>query len=117
MSDPRFSDPRDTDHRLNDPVLNDQILRQDEPTGGLWGWVAGLAVLALIAFVVVAGWNSDSTTASNPNTPPPITTGANAPNNTPMRNITPPASTTGSGASSPSMPSAPAPAQSPNGGR
>jgi hypothetical protein len=107
MSDPRFTDPRNSDPRLSDPVL-----RQDEPAGGIWGWVAGLAVLALIAFIVVAGWNSDHTASNNPNNNPPITTGSNAPRA--------PASTTGSGASSPSMPSAPTPstpAQSPNGGR
>lgn len=115
MSDPRYTDPRTTDPRLNDPVLNDPVLRQDQPGSAMWGWVAGLAVLALIAFVVVAGWNSNSTTASNPNSPPPITTGANAPN-TPMRNVTPPASTTGSGATSP-QPATPAPTPSPNGGR
>lgn len=109
MSDPRFTDPRTTDPRLSDPVL-----RQDEPAGGIWGWVAGLAVLALIAFIVVAGWNSDHMASNNPANSPPITTGSNAP-----RNATPP-STTGSGASSPMMPSAPAPstpAQSPNSGR
>ncbi|HEY4142376.1 MAG TPA: hypothetical protein VGM57_13235 [Pseudolabrys sp.] len=109
MSDPRFTDPRDTDPRLSDPVL-----RQEEPAGGIWGWVAGLAVLALIAFIVVAGWNSNNNTAANSPNSPPITTGANAP-----RNVTPP-STTGSGTTSPTMPSAPSPstpAQSPNGGR
>jgi hypothetical protein len=112
MSDPRFTDPRNTDPRLSDPVL-----RQEEPAGGIWGWVAGLAVLALIAFIVVAGWNSDQATTANSNSPP-VTTGANAPATAP-RNVNPP-STTGSGASSPSMPSAPSPstpAQSPNGGR
>jgi hypothetical protein len=112
MSDPRFTDPRNSDPRLSDPVL-----RQEEPAGGIWGWVAGLAVLALIAFIVVAGWNSDQNTASTASSPP-ITTGANAPGTAP-RNATPP-TTTGSGASSPMTPSAPAPstpAQSPNGGR
>lgn len=115
MSDPRFTDPRTTDPRLNDPVL-----RREEPASAMWGWVAGFAVLALIAFVVVAGWNSSGPTASNINSPPPVTTGANTPANTPnttMRNVTPPASTTtGSGATSP-QPATPAPAQSPNGGR
>ena len=112
MSDPRFTDPRNSDPRLSDPVL-----RQDEPAAGIWGWVAGLAVLALIAFVVVAGWNnSDRNTASN--APPPVTTGANAPATAPR--TMPPPSTTGSGSSWPMMPSAPAPstpAQSPNGDR
>ena len=84
MSDPRFTDPRGTDPRLSDPVL-----RQDEPGGSIWGWVAGLAVLALIAFIVVAGWNSDPASTA--------------------RNNSPSATTTGSGASSPMTPSAPTP--------
>lgn len=113
MSDPRFTDSRTPDPRLNDPVL-----RQDEQsTGRMWGWVAGLAVLALIAFVVVAGWNSSDTTASN--NPTPVTQGANTPANAPnttMRNITPPASTTGSGATSP-QPATPVPTPAPNSGR
>ena len=96
MSDPRFTDPQGTDPRLSDPVM-----RQDEPGGSIWGWVAGLAVLALVAFIVVAGWNSNSASTASNNPPP--------------------ASTSGSGASTPMMPSAPAPsrapAQSPNGGR
>jgi hypothetical protein len=101
MSDPRFTDQRNADPRLSDPVI-----RQEEPAGGIWGWVAGVAVLALIAFIVVAGWNSDpATTASNPNNNPPITTGSNAPSMSPRA----PASTTGSGTSSPMTPSAPAP--------
>lgn len=112
MSDPRFTDPRFNDASNTDPRLADPVLRQ-EPAGGIWGWVAGLAVLALIAFIVVAGWNSDHTAANNPSTNPPVTTGSNAPRA--------PASTTGSGASSPMAPSpspsTPAPAQSPNGGR
>ena len=114
MSDPRYTDPRTTNPRLNDPInprLNDPVLRPKETGGSMWGWVAGLAVLALIAFVVVAGWNGSNTTASN-NSSAPITTGANAP----MRNVTPPASTTGSGATAPE-PATPAPAQSPNSGR
>ena len=92
MSDPRYTDPRQSD-----PVLT-----RDEGVGGVWGWIAGLAILALIAFVVVAGWNSDRTTASN-NSPAPVTTGANAP----ARPAAP--STTGSGSTAP-RPMAPAPA-------
>lgn len=108
MSDPRFTDPRYSDTRLSDPVL-----RSEASAGGTWGWIAGLAVLALVAFVVIAGWNSGgNNTASN--TPPPITTGSapsGGPNGAPMRNVTPP-STTGSGSTSPA-PMAPGPAQSP----
>ena len=93
MTDPRFTDPRYSDPRLIDPVL-----RRDESVGGIWGWVAGLAVLALIAFILVASWNSN--TAGNPS---PTTN-----NSAPVRNVTPPG-TTGSGSMSP-RPLAPAPA-------
>lgn len=96
MSDPRYTDPRTPDPRFSEPVV-----RREEASGSMWGWVAGIAVLALIAFIVVAGWNSPSTTATN--TAPPVTTGS-----APMRNVTPP-STTGSGATSP-RPATPAPA-------
>ena len=85
MSDPRYTDPR----------LSDPVLRRDEPVGGTWGWIAGLTVLALIAFVIIAGWNgnhSNGTASINP----PATTGSAAP----IRNVTP-HSTTGSGAMTP----------------
>jgi hypothetical protein len=97
-----MSDPRYTDQRLNDPML-----RRDRSGDSTWGWIAGIAVLLLIGFIVVAGWNSsgDNTAANNQ---PPITTGS-----TPMRNVTP-QSTTGSGSTSPSAsPMAPSPAPSP----
>src|SRR3989304_6354263 len=112
MSDPRFTDPQySNDDRMGDPVL-----RRDESIGGVWAWIAGLAALALIAFVVIAGWNSDgSNTASNspaPSSAPMSTTGSSAP----MRSPATP-STTGSGAASPmtpapAAPAAPAPANS-----
>ena len=91
MSDPRFTDQR-----------NDPVLRRDEGVSGTWGWIAGLAVLALIAFVLIAGWNSNPNSASNG--PSPMTTGS-----APAR-MSPP-TTTGSGSTSPS-PMAPAPAPS-----
>lgn len=91
MSDPRYTDP---DPRLSDPV------RRRESTGGMWGWIAGVAVLLLIGFVLVAGWNSNPDTASNSSSAP-VTTGNNAPRA--------PASTTGSGTTSP-RPMQPAPA-------
>ena len=92
MSDPRFTDPR-----------NDPVLRRDESVGGAWGWIAGLAVLALIAFVLIAGWNSNPNSASNG--PSPVVTGS-----APPARMSPP-TTTGSGSTSPS-PMAPAPAPS-----
>lgn len=96
MSDPRFTDPR----------LSDPVLRRDEGVSGTWGWIAGLAVLVLIAFLVIAGWNSNSNTANNTSpgaTNPPTTTGS-----APSR-MSPPA-TTGSGSTSP-QPSTPAPSR------
>jgi ABC-type phosphate transport system substrate-binding protein len=82
MSDPRFTDPRFSDHEMN----------RDEAVGGIWSWMAGIALIALIAFIVIAGANHKSNTASS--NPSPVATG-NAP-----RNMNPP-STTGSGSSSP----------------
>jgi hypothetical protein len=88
--------PRYTDPRLSDPVLRD-----DENIGGIRAWIAALAILALIAFVVVAGWNSDRNTVSSTPSPPMSTSSA------PPRNAMPP-STTGSGATSPQPLSPPA---------
>ncbi len=98
MSDPRYTDPR----------LSDPVLRRDETIGGPWSWVAGIAVIALIAFLVIIGANSNSNTASN-NTAP-ASTGSTT------RQVGPPA-TTGSGAGSlrPLTP-APAPVPTPNKG-
>lgn len=97
MSDPRFTDQRFTDPRSTDPDFVAPELR-NESTGGVWGWIAGLAVVALIAFVVIAGWNNggNENQATNASSPAPITTG----NSGPVRNVTPP-STTGSGSTSP----------------
>lgn len=83
MSDPRFTEgsfpdpiPPPTDPRLGAPV---------EPfrTGGaLWGWIGGIAVLILIAFILVGGWGggerSGTNTAANAPAPAtaPATTGA-----------------------------------------
>jgi len=88
MSDPRYSDPR----------LSDPVLRRDEGVGGPWGWIAGIAVILLIGFLVIMGWNSNSNTASTGS--PPGATGSA------MHRATPPATT---GAGSP-QPLTPAPA-------
>ena len=96
MTDPRFTDPRYSDPRLSDPVL-----RHDESAGGVWGWVAGVAVLLLIGFLVIAGWNNNSDTARNGS--PAATTGS-LPSSAPAR------STTGSGAPQPMAPQPVAPA-------
>jgi len=94
MTDPRFTDPR----------LSDPVIRRDEAVGGMWGWIAGVAVVLLIGFLIVAGWNSNSTTASSGSS----TTSTAS---TPTRPATPP-STTGSGSSAP-RPFTPAPSNTP----
>ena len=94
MTDPRFTDPR----------LSDPVIRRDESVGGMWGWIAGVAVVLLIGFLVIAGWNSNSNTASSGSSP--STTAS-----TPLRPATTP-STTGSGTSSP-RPVTPAPSSIP----
>lgn len=106
-----MSDPRFTDQRLNEPRNTDPNYIQPAPLraqsgGGVWGWIAGFAVVALIAFVVLAGWNNSSTENTAANGNQPVTTS----NSGPVRNVTPPA-TTGSGSTSPltnpATPSAP----------
>jgi hypothetical protein len=100
MTDPRYTDPP-TDPRFRDPVLRD-----DTSSGGaMWGWIAGIAVLILIVFVLIGGWNGSGTnTASNaPNNPAATTTGS-AP-----RSATPPAATPAPANPAPA-PAAPAPA-------
>jgi len=92
MNDPHYTDPR----------LSDPVLRRDESIGGAWGWIAGIAVVALIAFLVIAG--SNSKTASN-NTSP-VTTGSTT------RQMSPP-TTTGSGSTSP-QPMTPIPTPAPS---
>jgi hypothetical protein len=92
MSDPRYTDPR----------LSDPVLRHQEAVGGKYGWIAGIAVLLLIAFLIIAGVSGNKNTASN-NTSP-ATTG------TATRQIHP-SSTTGSGATSP-KPMIPPPSKS-----
>jgi len=102
MTDPRFTDPR-----YSDPQLSDPVIRRDETAGGMWGWIAGVAVLILIGFLIVAGWNNNGTTANNGSSPPAASTAS--------RPTAP--STTGSGASSPQpftpAPSSPAPSAAP----
>ena len=99
MTDPRFTAPRHSD-----PAPVNSNLRGDRGNAAMWGWVAGIAVVILIAFILTAGWNGNTNTASNP---PAATTGsATAP--------VPPRSTTGQGTSAPAMaPQTPAPSAAP----
>jgi hypothetical protein len=90
MTDPRFTD---------DPRLSDPVVRRDENVGGIRGWIAGIALLLLIGFVIIAGSHSNSNTASS---------GTSTTASTPARTAAPP-STTGSGSpsSQPITPAAP----------
>ena len=90
-----MTDPR------NDPRLSDPVTRRPDSVGGMWGWIAGIAVLALIAIILIAGWNSPTNTAVTERqpvgtvgsgvthtAPPPATTGA-APATHPVTPATP----------------------------
>ncbi len=91
MSDPRYDQP-----------LSDPVERRSDTSGGLWGWIAGIAVVVLIAIILIAGWNSNKNTASNA---PATRTGAVT---SPM---TPPSTTGSAPNSSPMTPSAPSPSR------
>jgi len=82
MSDPRFSDdPRFTspEQRMREERLDPTLdpIERERSGGAVWGWVAGIAVLVLIAFVLIGGWGSGggNNTASN-NRIPASTTGS-----------------------------------------
>ena len=93
-----MTDPRDTDPRYQDSHFSDPISRRDPRVDNVWGWIAGLAVVVLVAFILVAGWHGSKNTASNT---PPATTG------TASRSMPP--STTGMGSPTPMKPAMPAP--------
>ena len=95
MSDPRF------DQRLSDPVE-----RHPGSSDGMWGWIAGIAVVVLIAIILIAGWNSNKNTASNA---PGATTGSAT---APIPPMSPPSTTGSAPSSSPMTPTAPQPAPS-----
>lgn len=97
---------RHTDRRLDDPPPINSNLRSERGNAAMWGWVAGIAVVILIAFILAAGWNSNVETASKA---PLATTGA-----APTTEAVPPPATTGSGAGVPAMaPKTPAPNSAP----
>ncbi len=64
MTDPRFVDPHVKDPNLSRPA-------RDENAGSIWGWIAGFAVIALIAFSIIAGWNNEKSNGK----PMPISLG------------------------------------------
>lgn len=83
MSDPRYTDPR-TNPRQNDPALG----RRSTSEGALWGWIAAIAVLVLIAFVFIAGWNRSANNTASTTSTAPVTTGAAPSGNVPANKST-----------------------------
>jgi hypothetical protein len=79
--DPSPTAPRGVDPTL-DPMVRDPAER-DRTGSAMWGWIAGVAVLILIGFIIVGGWGSGSRTGTNTasnapasTAPAPATTGA-----------------------------------------
>lgn len=94
---------------LTDPRFTDPLRRDDSAAGGVWGQIAGVAVLLLIIFLIAAGQNNTSNTTSSGSSPTATSTA-------PMSGRP---STTGSGSTSPKsmVPAAPTtPAQAPSQG-
>lgn len=86
---------------MTDPRLTDPPPRRSGNTM-MWGWIAGIAAVVLLAFILAASWNNDPQTAGNE---PPATVGSGAttvPPSTadrgPAGNNATGSSTTGSGA-------------------
>jgi len=99
MSDPRYTDPRYS-NQLSDPVG-----RRNDAVGSTWGWIAGIVVIALIAFFLIAGGKGvNNNTASNSATSPTATS--------PMASRPAPRTTTGMGGPS-HFPAATPPATTP----
>jgi hypothetical protein len=101
-----MSDPLNTGPRYSYSKFSESVGRRSDSVVGTWGWIAGIAVIALIAiFLIVGGKGVSDNTASN--TPPASTTGS-----APVRNVTPGPSTTGMGTPLQPRPT-PAPATTP----
>lgn len=98
MTDPHFDDPK-----YRDPIPTEPVVRREKSIDRMWGWIAGIAVVALIAFIIIAGWNGNSNTASN--APPAATTGS-----APTSSAPPPATTGRAPAPQPATPPATPPA-------
>lgn len=96
MTDPRNTDPRQSGwHPRSDPS-------DRRSSGGMWGWIVGIAVVILAAFILAAVWNRAPETASKA---PPATTGSGA-----TTQAVPPPGTSGQNAGTPAMaPQKPAP--------
>ncbi len=115
MSDPRLNDPSrnhasidPNDPHPNQDFLTDAQARETRGSGAMWGWIAGIAVLALVAAFMFGGTNTTQRTADQAASPQPGATRAMtapsgaapaAPSPSP-NNTTTGSGTTGSGSSS-----------------
>ncbi len=96
-----MTDPRYTDRPYNDPPPANSNVRGERGNTAMWGWLAGFAIVILIAFILAAGWNGNVQTASKA---PRATTGSGV-----ITQPIPRPATTGSGTGAPAMtPHAPA---------
>jgi hypothetical protein len=79
MSDPRYSDP------VNDPNRRDRRAPMqpgtqrydvaDDARSGTWAWIVGIIAVIVVAMLVY-DYNRPMSTATNPATNPPTTTGS-----------------------------------------
>jgi hypothetical protein len=99
-----MTDPRHTDPRYQDPHFSDPVLRHDRQ-GDIWGWIAGIAVVVLVAFMLIVGSHGNKHTAGNA---PQATAAIH-------HAMPPPAGTTGQGSPMPMAPAPHAPAPAPSG--
>jgi len=75
MSDPLYTKPRYSESQFSEPVG-----RRSDSVGGTWGWIAGIAVIVLIALFLIAGSHGiNNNTATNV---PPGAPGATTPSTT-----------------------------------
>ena len=90
-----MTDPRNTDPRYDDPYPGSN-LSDRSGAGSTWAWIAGIAIVILVAFIVAAAWNGNPRTAS---TAPTETTGMG----TTATQPTPPPATTGQSPGAPAI--------------
>jgi hypothetical protein len=93
MSDPLYTKPRYSESQFSEPVG-----RRSDSVGGTWGWVAGIAVIVLIALFLIAGSHGINNTTANlpagaPGSTTSTTTGMGSPSQFPAHRPATPAPT------------------------
>ncbi len=66
-----MTNPHNTEPRYEDPYPGSSP-SDTRRVASMWGWIVGIAVVILVAFIVAAGWSGNTHTAS---TAPTETTG------------------------------------------